>query len=427
MTAEEKGSRCPMAAGRPEFPDFDPMVPDHVRDPWPILARARREQPVFWMPQLQMYCVTRYDDVRTIQENPEIFSNGGANVMRVPIPAGLEIPPGCPFPSVGDGLANQDGEVHTRLRKLMQPAFSRGRVAQFAPQIEQLAHRLIEAFVNDSRADLVAQFANPMAMQTIAVALGFPASDAPRFRDWTDQFFFLMGSPGMPEDEARRLWTGLIEWYQYIETMVKNRRQYPQEDLVSDLIATAPTDGTAPLTDSEIIANVMAFIAAGTDTTAILITQLVRLLHEQNMWSSVRDDRSQLDRVMEETLRYVGVVRGLNRVALKDTELSGVPIPAGSVLYWMGASANRDPDHFPEADRFRPERKGLFDHVAFSGGKHFCIGAPLARLETKLAMNALFDRLPDLRIPDQVVEFHPNFITPSPTRLYVEWSSGARN
>ena len=108
-------------------------------------------------------------------------------------------------------------------------------------------------------------------------------------------------------------------------------------------------------------------------------------------------------------------------VVLKDTELSGVTIPKGSVLYWMGSSANRDESKFVHPDRFDPDRKGLFDHVAFSGGRHFCIGAPLARLETKIAMNALFDRLPTLRVPDQTVEFHPNFITPAPVRLRVEW------
>jgi cytochrome P450 len=421
MSVDGKTSPCPVARDRPEFPEFDPLVSDHLRDPWPLLARARQECPVFWIPQLQMYCVTRYADVRKLHEEPDTFSNGGANMMRVPIPAGVEIPPGCPFPSVGDGLANQDGERHVRLRKLMQPAFSRSRVAKFAPQIEQIAHRLIDGFAADGKTDLVAQFANPMAMQTIATVLGFPAEDAGKFREWTDQFFFLMASPGMSESEARRLWTGLIDWYRYIEEMVRSRRTKPEDDLVSDLMATSPEEGIAPLTDAEIIANIMAFVAAGTDTTAIFITQTVRLLHAEGWWETVRNDRSRLDRVMEESLRHTGVVRGLNRVVTKDTELAGVRIPAGSVLYWMGASANRDSAQFADPDRFDPDRKGLYDHLAFSGGRHFCIGAPLARLEAKIALNAIFDRLPTLRVPDQVVEFHPNFITPAPIRLLVEW------
>lgn len=415
-------SRCPAGHDRPQFPDFDPLVPDHVRDPWPLLARARQEQPVFWIPDLQMYCVTRYEDVKTIHKDPGTFSNVGANVMRVPIPEGLEIPPGCPFPRVGDGLANQDAPQHTRLRKLMQPAFSRPRVAPFAPQIEHLAHRLIDGFVADGKADFVAQFSNPMAMQTIAKVMGFPVQDAARFREWTDQFFFLLASPGMGESEARRLWTGLLDWYRYIQEMVRNRRKEPKDDLVSALMVKPADESIPPLTDDEIVANIIAFIAAGTDTTAIFITQTLRLLHTEGLWQIVRDDRSRLDRIMEESLRHTGVVRGLNRVVTRDTELSGVKIPAGSVIYWMGASANRDPAKFADPDRFDPERKDLFDHVAFSGGRHFCMGAPLARLEAKIAFNTIFDRLPELRIPDQVVEFHPNFITPAPIRLHVEWA-----
>ncbi len=231
-----------------------------------------------------------------------------------------------------------------------------------------------------------------------------------------------MASPGMSESESRRLWTGLIDWYRYIQEMVRSRREKPQDDLVSALMETPADESILPLTDDEIVANIIAFIAAGTDTTAIFITQTIRLLHAEGLWRTVRDDRSRLDRIMEESLRHTGVVRGLNRVVTRDTELSGVKIPAGSVLYWMGASANRDPAKFADPDRFDPERKGLFDHVAFSGGRHFCMGAPLARIEAKIAFNAIFDRLPELRIPDQLVEFHPNFITPAPIRLHVEWT-----
>jgi cytochrome P450 len=409
-------------AARKTFPAFDPLIPDHVRDPWPILARARREQPVFWMPALNMYCVTRYADVKTILEDPVTYSNVGANKMRVPVPEGLEIPAGCPYPSVGDGLANMDAPRHTRLRKLMQPTFSRNRVQQFAPQIERIAHALIDDFIADGHADLVTQFANPMAIRTIATVLGFPEKDAAKFREWTDQFLFLMATPDMPDDEARRLWNGLLESHRHIRDAVRQRRDSPQNDLISDLIRARAEDGGPALTEDEIVANVVAFIAAGTDTTAIFITQTVRLLHRERLWEKVRDDRARLDRVLEEALRLTGVVRGINRVTTRDTVLSGMPIPAGSTIYWMGSSANRDPEHFDDPERFDPDRKVLFDHFAFSGGNHFCMGSPLARLESKIAFNALFDRVPALRVAAAEVEFHPNFVTPAPTRLPVEWA-----
>ncbi|MEJ8568583.1 cytochrome P450 [Elongatibacter sediminis] len=421
MNTESDKSQCPVSGDRPLFPDYDPLAPDNKQDPWPILAKARREQPVFWMPQLQMYCVTRYEDVRTIQKDSRTYSNVGANFMRVPLPEGLEIPPGCPFPSVGESVANADGKVHKRLRKLMQPTFSRPAVAPFAPQIEKIANDLIDDFIADGKADLVSQFANKMAMRTIAAVLGFAVEDSAKFRAWTDQFLLLMGTPDMGEDEARTLWSGLIDWYLYIQDMIQDRRKNPQNDLVSALMAPPEDESIAPLTDEEIAANIIAFIVAGTDTTAIYITQTVRLLHREGLWQSVVEDRSQLERIMEETLRHTGVVRGLNRVTTCDTELSGVKIPAGSTIYWMGASANRDEEHFEDPDRFDPDRKNVFEHVAFSAGPHFCMGAPLARLEAKIAFNAIFDRLPTLRIPEQEVEFQPNFITPTPKRLLVEW------
>jgi len=409
------------AGDRPEFPEFDPMVPDHVRDPWPILARARREQPVFWMPKLEMYCVTKYSDIKAILADSETFSNGGANVMRVPVPEGIEIPPGCPFPSVGDGLANQDGDDHFRLRRLMQPAFSRRRVASYSDQIREIADELIDGFEAKGKADLVSEFSNEIAMQTIAVVLGFKREEAHEFRAWTDQFLYLLSSPGMSEVEARRLWTGLIDWYERIEALVQQRRVEPANDLISDLMAAELPEGVEPLTDSEIIANVIAFIVAGTDTTAILLTQTVRRLHNEGLWQAVREDRGSVEAVLEESLRLTGVVRGLNRVVTKDTELSGVKIPAGSVIYWMGSSANRDEEKFENPSEFNLQRKNNHEHVAFSGGRHFCIGAPLARLESKIALNALLDRLPNLQVVEPEVEFHASFITPTPKRLLIEW------
>ena len=426
MSTNNNISDASAVLDRPEFPDFDPLATDDACDPWPILKRAREEQPVFWMPKLEMYCVTKYADIKTIHADQKTYSNSGANHMRVPLPEGMEIPPGCPFPGIGDSMANQDGESHLRLRRLMQAAFSRPRVAQFAPQIEEIAHKLIDEIVDRGSADLVTEFSNKMAMQTISVALGFEREKADSFRVWTDYFLNLMSSPEMSEEDARRQWGGLIDWYKDIEQLVQQRRDKPEDDLISDLIRVTPDDGTKPITDSEIIANVMAFIVTGTDTTAILITQIVRSLHTEGLWEVVRDDRERIDQVIEETVRHVGVVRGLNRVTLKDTELSGVKIPAGSVIYWMGASGNRDAEKFTDPEKFVLGRKNFHEHAGFSGGRHFCIGAPLARLETKIAFNALFDRLPGLRVPEQTVRFSPSFITPTPKGLQVEWEVNDR-
>lgn len=408
---------------RPTFPEFDPLVPDHVLDPWPLWKEARERHPVFYMPGLDMYCVTRYADVRTMLRDPETFSNVGANVMRAPIPVDVEIPAGCPYPSVGDGLANLDAPRHTRLRKLMQPAFTRRRVGEKTGQMREIADNLIDVFIDAGETDLVRSFSNPFPIQTIAMVLGFPPDAATKFRKWTDSFFYLLATPDLTDDEARVLWMDLLESDAYIREHVERRRQEPEDDMVSDLIVQRSNDGSASLTDKEIVANVIAFVVAGTDTTAILITQMVRALHREGLWELVRDDRSLVPKVIEETLRHAGVVRGLNRVVTKDVELSGVTIPAGSTIYWSGASASRDGEHFADPDSFKLDRPEISDHLAFSALRHFCIGAPLARVEAEQALGALLDRIPEMRVPAQEVEYHPNFVTPTPIGLRVEWAS----
>jgi cytochrome P450 len=167
---------------------------------------------------------------------------------------------------------------------------------------------------------------------------------------------------------------------------------------------------------------VIAFVVAGTDTTAILITQMVRALHREGLWDQVRDNRELVPKALEETLRHAGVVRGLNRVVTKDVELSGVTIPAGSTIYWSCGSAGRDEEHFEAPDEFRLNRPEISDHVAFSALRHFCIGAPLARVEAEQALGALLDRIPNMTVPEQEVEYHPNFVTPTPVSLKIEWS-----
>jgi cytochrome P450 len=416
MSAENK-----IDLERPTFPELDPTVPDHVRDPWPLWKEARERHPVFYIPKLDMYCVTRYEDVRTILRSPDIFSNIDGNVMRTPIPDDMEIPPECPYPKLGDGIVNLDAPRHTRLRKLMQPAFLPAQVRKNANQLRAIANTLIDDFIDKGETDLVKSFSNPFPIQTITMVLGFPPEVASNVRRWTDSFFRLLATPDLSDDEGRAVWTDLLESDAYVRSHVERRRMEPADDMISKLITERSDDGSPSLTDKEIVSNVMAFIVAGSDTTAILITQLVRALHRESLWERVRDDRSLVPKVIEETLRHAGVVRALNKVVTQDTELSGVKIPAGSMVLWSLASANRDELRFPNGEKFDLDRRNTADHVAFSALRHFCIGAPLARLEAEQALGALLDRIPDMRIPDQAIEYHPNYITPAPATLLVRW------
>jgi cytochrome P450 len=410
-----------MSAERPHF-DFDPLNPAHAENPWTLLARARQEQPVFYMPSLDMWCVTRYDDVRAALHDSATFSNESAIELANPVPDEVEIPPGCVFPELRS-IGNIDPPDHTRQRKLIQPAFTPKRVGRWTDEIRAIADALIDDFIGDGRVDLVTAYSNPIPIRVIAQILGFPPEAAAKFRHWTDSFFDLLGVPGLPHARAVELWRGLVESDEYVRGLIAARRREPADDLISDLVTFVADDGTPALTDDEITANVHAFVVAGTDTTAILISQVGRLLLEDRArWEAVVANPGLAERAIEETLRFRGPLRGNMRLATRGCELGGVQIPKGAKLYWMPSSANLDESHYPEPGRFDLFRRAASDHLAFGLGTHFCIGAPLARLEGRIALERLTVRLPGLRLSEQAVEYEPNIITPAPTRLTVEWS-----
>jgi cytochrome P450 len=402
--------------------DFDPLAPDHLVDPWPKLAKARKEQPVFYMPGVDMWCVTRYEDVREMLRDSETFSSASAIHMVNPVPDEITIPPGCPYPEL-ENVAQFDPPVHTRLRKLMQPAFTPKRVGHRAEEIRAMVDGLIDGFADDGHVDMVAAYSNPIPIRVMAMILGFPPEAAAKFRHWTDSFFDLLGVPGLPHERLVEIWQGLLESDQYTRDLIDERRREPADDIVSALVTSVAEDGTPSLSDDEITANIHAFIVAGTDTTVILLSQLVyQLLVDRSRWEEVCADPVELiPSAIEETLRFRGPIRGLNRMTTRDCELGGTKIPKGSRLYWMPSSANLDEAKYEDPDRFDLHRPRISDHLAFGAWTHFCIGAPLVRLEGRIALERLTERLPGIRLAQQEIEWIPNLITPAPARLEVEW------
>jgi cytochrome P450 len=407
--------------GCPVFPDFDPLVPDQEADAFPILARARREQPVFYMPHLDMWCVTRHEDIRAILRDPDTFGNRGANQVRSEPPPGIVVPPNCPFPTIADQLANLDPPRHDRIRKLIQPTFSPKRVGGREGAMHEIADELIDGFIDAGATDLVPSYSNLIPIRVIADILGQPPDAAAKFRRWTDALFQAIATTDQPEDVARRLWTDLLEFEAYVRAAIEEKRANPGDDLVSALISAESEDGAVRLTDEEILGNVIGFVVAGTDTTSILISHVVfLLLEDRERWQAVLADRSLVPSAVEETLRFLPPVRGLLRVVRRDTEVGGVQIPEGARIYWVIASANRDEEAFEDPDTFDVRRNNPH-HLGLSALKHFCVGAPLARLETQVAIERLLDRIPDMRLDQPGLEHVPNFVSPSPTGLRVSW------
>ena len=272
--------------------------------------------------------------------------------------------------------------MHTRLRKLMQPAFTPKRLDHRADEIRAMVDGLIDEFIAAGRIDLVPAYSNPIPIRVMAMILGFPPEAAAKFRYWTDSFFDLLRRPGPSHERVVEIWSGLLESDAYTRELIEARRREPADDLLSDLIQSVSEDGSPSLNDSEITANIHAFIVAGTDTTAIMLGQMVyQLLEDRSRWEEVCADPELVFNAVEETLRFRGPIRGLNRMTTRESVLGGVEIPSGAPLYWMPSSANLDESHFEEPDRFDLHRPRITDHLAFGAWTHFCIGAPLARLE----------------------------------------------
>ncbi|OIN81097.1 cytochrome P450 [Mycobacterium malmoense] len=371
-----------------DFGAFDDVVSGDVRDPYTELARLRREEPVqriemSGMPHAEskpVFIVYRHEEVQQMLRDNETFSSA------------------IIIDAFGDVLGRHvmlgmDEPEHGRHRSLVAKAFSQKALARWEDElVGRVGNELIDRFVARGRADLVKEFTFPYPTQIIAGLLGLPREDYPQFQRWSISLLSFTINP-----ERGRAASAALE--EYFTPILATRRAEPRDDLISGL-AQAEIDGEK-LSDDEIFSFLRLLLPAGVETTyRSLGNMLFGLLCNPDQLDAVRADRSLLPQAIEEAVRWEPPLLTITRVATRDTELAGVPIPAGSSVMPMLGSANRQEDRYPDPDRFdifRPARA----HIGFGHGVHVCLGMHLARLEMRVALNLLFDRLPNLRLdPD---------------------------
>jgi cytochrome P450 len=391
------------------------------QDPHPILARLRREEPIAYNPMVNGYFVTRYKDINEVLKDPVTFSSTGIVRMgTVLTPEAIAIlSKGFPL---GDNVLITDPPVHTRLRRLLNRGFTPARIAAQEPRLRALTNNLIDAFIKDGRADLVGQFADILTVTAILTMVGVPAEDMPQIKRWSDDWFELLFNRVPPEAQPP-LAESVVAYHHYCFDLIEQRRKEPREDLTSYLVAAEP-DGEA-LTIPELIATIGgSLLAAGHETTTGMLASTVwRLLSEPGLWGEIQRDPALLDKAMEECLRYECIVMSMMRTTTRDVDLGGVHLPKGTDIFLFYLSANRDEDQFPEANRFNIHREEQA-HLGFGRFTHFCLGAPLARLEIKTALKLLLERLPELRlVPDQALEYRHNATLRGLKSLLVEWKA----
>jgi cytochrome P450 len=382
----------------PVLTHWNPLEPSEVADPFRAFAIARREAPVFYNEFYRAWIIAGYDEVQAVMKDTKRISNRQA-IGSGEIPDDLRelMPNGFvwDYPS----LENNDPPGHTRIRKLADEAFNRNRVNEREPEVHLLVDELIDGFVNDGHVEFMSRFADPLPSIAICRFLGVPEDMSAQVMAWSDATTVMM-DPNLPLEKRRELARGQADFYSFCESFIEERRQRPKDDLMSRLI-DARVEGEAALTVPELISTFSHFLLGGNLTTRRLLGNMVlRLLQYPDQMEAVRHDLKLAPRAVEEALRHVAPVKCLGRTTLEPVDIGGVTIPAGEDLLVMWASANHDEKKFERPEEFDIFRKDVRRHVAFSKFAHFCIGAPFARLEARVALEQLLTRLPNLRRAD---------------------------
>ncbi|WP_370501084.1 cytochrome P450 [Mycolicibacterium sp. jd] len=385
-----------------------------------IFRLLRDDEPVLYIPTLNMWAISRHDDVVVALRDHERFGHLPDDMMG-PVPADLaeQLPNGYAL-SIPT-LVNTDPPVHNRIRKLAQKSLTPRAVARYEALIRDTANGLIDTFVDDGRADIIERFALPLPVTVMANILGFPDADRARFKRWILSTFDLF-VPTLTPERRHELALDQIELNRYVHAAIEERRTNPGDDIISGLIRAAEGEGEQSLGDLEILGIITQLTTGGFETTQGTIgLALVALCEHPEVFERVRADPKLLPAVIEETIRRYNPARGVFRVTKCDVEISGRLIPQGSRIFVLIGAANQDPEQFTDPLEFDIDRD-LRNHVGFGTGVHSCPGMALARLDIRIALELLLARLPNLRlVPDQDRPLAPGFIFCTPQHLELEW------
>jgi cytochrome P450 len=408
---------------------FDPFLP--ADDPYPIYRRLRDVAPVHFSPERGIFSVTRYDDVMHVLKMPEVFSSRAMFTMLMA--GGRERPPFTwpaikfiakmawktrlnPFEfATARTLIAEDGERHASLRAIVNRGFTPRRIASWEPRAREIVDAAMAPLRRGEPFDVVGDLAIPLPVTIIAEMLGIPIERRADFKHWSDLIIDVATGPGRENAFHPRFRDAFIEMMNFMVGIARERRAAPQDDLISLIVAQQ--EGDVALTDREVVNFVMLLLAAGNETTTNLIGNLTHaLLCHPEVSERAAQDASLVPALVEEGLRYDSPVQVVFRNVLADTEIRGTRIPAGAKVAVYLGSANRDERRFADPDRFDLDREPQA-FPAFGFGKHFCLGASLARLEARVAFEALAPWLPRLRSAETRIARIDSFLVRGPKRL----------
>jgi len=409
--------------GCPYLADYQPMSPQELNDPNPTYAWARENAPVFYSdvshtPGKGIWSIARNEDVLAALRDTETFSNAGQRSPATPPESVRHRMPEYPWSTT---VLTQDGAEHKESRRILQAPFTPRSVKALEGAVSAIMGRLARQTTHGHSMDFVSDIAFPLSLGTISETLGLPEDRFEDFKRWVSAAFAVIGNALTEESAIEQAIETVTEFYEFMVELVHDRIANPREDYLSAMVrSTADEDGDERTIT--LVRSVFTLIVAGFETTAQAMSLgLWQLLSHPEQWQMLLRDRSLVPGAVEEMLRHRSMIQRLFRTTTRDVEVTGVVIPKGSLVTLLIASSNRDNLAYPDADTFDIHRRHN-THLAFGKGAHFCVGAPLAKLEAKLMLQAMLDTYPTLRLADDFrPEFFPDIRMAILRRLPLTW------
>ncbi len=378
----------------------------HTQDPWEFYTWMQDEQPLFWDATNELWAVARYEDLVFVSRRTDLFCSGEGVIPKL----GMDIWP-------DEAMINLDGEAHTCQRALVSKGFTPSRIAKMEPRIRKVVDDLIDRFEGRGEADLVKDFSRPMPFQIIADMLGYPAG-SDKVLDWTDIF---VGGGSGPDNVTEEVVDAFANFCEFHEELLEEKKGCPGEDLLSIWLA-AELDGKK-LGEDKLVFEHSLLLVGGAETTRSAISMGMQALMEhpeQMAWLAQHvDDEDAMTAAVEEMIRYSCPFVRMRRTLTQDFEWHGKTLKEGDEILMLYPAANRDPRVFKEPHRFDIRRDPDRPSLSFGIGKHYCLGASLARLDTRIAVEALLRRLPDMRLAETPPQRLPSSFVRSQTSLPV--------
>jgi cytochrome P450 len=388
--------------------DFNPFDPRLRTNPYAIYKELREESPVHWSEVMQVWVLTRFDDVFAVLRDHQRFSSERTRARNIFVRQMEEYRQASGPLGTTPTMLSLDPPAHTRMRNLVNKAFTPRVVERIRPHIRDLAGELFDSLPERGSMDMIADLAVPLPVIVIAEVLGVPAADRGRFKQWSTDIANTLAGPFQPADALERAQKSSLEIADYFRGQIALRRQEPREDLLSALVA-AEEQGDL-LSEDEMISTCILLLLAGNETTTNLIGNgTLALLENPEELAKLEADPSLLGRAIDEMLRFDSPAQMTSRIVAEDLEFQGSAMENGQVVLAVLGAANHDPEHFDDPDRFdisRPPNRNL----AFGHGIHYCIGAPLAFAEAQIAFETLLERFPHPTAAFETPDWGPSFI-----------------